>query len=56
VQFAARNDVVFNGARADVEAIVLRVRKEFGRWHLASLYRSDAKYRSDALGVAEPVS
>jgi hypothetical protein len=50
VHFTARNDVVFNGARADVEAIVVRVRKEFGRWRLASLYRNDA------LGVGEPVS
>jgi hypothetical protein len=50
VHFAARNDVVFNGARADVETIMARVREEFGRWRLASLYRSDV------LGVAEPVS
>jgi hypothetical protein len=42
--------VVFNRARADVEAIVAKVREEFGRWHLARLYRSDV------FGFAEPVS
>jgi hypothetical protein len=41
--------VVFNRARTDVEAIVAKVREEFGRWRLARLYRSDA------FGFAEPV-
>jgi hypothetical protein len=44
-----RNNVVFNGARPDVEAIRAKVREEFGSWRLAMLFRTDF------FGFAEPV-
>jgi hypothetical protein len=44
-----RNDVVFNGARSDVEAIRARVREEYSSWRLARLCRSDS------FGFVEPV-
>jgi hypothetical protein len=42
--------VVFNGARSDVEAILARIREEYGRWRLARLFRSNS------FGFVEPVS
>jgi hypothetical protein len=44
------NDVVFNGARPDVEAIRARIREEYSGWHLARLYHSNS------FGFEEPVS
>jgi hypothetical protein len=44
-----RNDVVFNGARPDLEVILAKVREEYGRWRLARLFRSDF------FGFPEPV-
>jgi hypothetical protein len=41
--------VVFNRARLDVEAILARIREEYGRWCLARLFRSDS------FGFVEPV-
>jgi hypothetical protein len=41
--------VVFKGARPDVEAILARIREEYGRWRLARLFCSDS------FGFAEPV-
>jgi hypothetical protein len=32
--------VVFNGALLNVEIISARIREEYGRWHLARLFRS----------------
>jgi hypothetical protein len=45
-----RNDVVFNGARPDAEAIRVRVHEEYSSWRLARLFRSDS------FGFAEPVT
>jgi hypothetical protein len=44
-----RNDVVFNGARPDVEAIKTRVREEYSSWRRARLFRSES------FGFEEPV-
>jgi hypothetical protein len=45
-----QNDVVFNGARSDVKAILARIREEYGRWRLARLFCSNS------FGFVEPVS
>jgi hypothetical protein len=45
-----RNDVVFNGARPEVEAILARIREDYSRWRLAKLFRTDS------FGLVEPVS
>jgi hypothetical protein len=45
-----RNDVVFNGARPDVEVVLARIREEYNRWRLARLFRSDS------FGFVEPMS
>jgi hypothetical protein len=39
---APRNDVVFNGARPDVEGIRVRVREAYGSWRLARLLITNA--------------
>jgi hypothetical protein len=42
--------VVFNGTRPNVEAILTRIREEYGRWRPARLFCSDS------FGFVEPVS